>query len=112
MKNYVQSGEFLEITAGAAYSAGDLVEFGTLHGVAVADIANGANGIICMEGVFTLPKLTAASADACTAGGPVYFSSGSVSGSDSSGTRKLVGYAMAAAAQAATTVNVRLANFS
>ena len=80
MKNYVQSGEFLEITAGAAYSAGDLVEFGSLHGVAVADIANGANGIICMEGVFTLPKLTAASGDACTAGGPVYFSSGSVSG--------------------------------
>jgi predicted RecA/RadA family phage recombinase len=32
-----------------------------------------------------------------------------VSGSDSSGTRKLVGYAMAAANQAATTVNVLLA---
>jgi len=109
MKNQVQPGDYIEITAGATIASGDLVQFGSLHGVAVTDIANGANGILCRKGVFTLPKLTAASADACTAGGPVYFSSGSVSGSDSSGTRKLVGYAMAAAAQAATTVNVLLA---
>jgi len=110
MKNEVQSqGDYIEITAGATIASGDLVQFGSLHGVAVADIANGANGIICRKGIFTLPKLTGAAGDACTAGGPVYFSSGSVSGSDSSGTRKLVGYAMAAANQAATTVNVLLA---
>lgn len=109
MKNYIQEGDYLEITAGATIAAGDLVQFGSLHGVAVTDIANGANGIICTKGVFTLPKLTGAAGDACTAGGPVYFSSGSVSGSDSSGTRKLVGYSLAAANQAATTVAVRLA---
>jgi predicted RecA/RadA family phage recombinase len=40
----------------------------------------------------------------------VYFSAGSVSGTDSSGTRKLVGHSMAAANQAATTVDVRLFN--
>ena len=109
MKNEVQShGDYIEITAGATIASGDLVQFGSLHGVAVADIANGANGIICRKGIYTVPKLTGASGDACTAGGPVYFSSGSVSGSDSSGTRKLVGYAMAAANQAATTVNVLL----
>ncbi|MEB3277211.1 MAG: capsid cement protein [Cyanobacteriota bacterium] len=110
MKNYVQSGEYLEITASADIDSGELVQYGSLHGVAVADIANGAKGNIHLEGVYTLPKLVAASADACTAGGPVYFSSGSVSGSDSSGTRKLVGYAVAAAAQAATTVQVLLSN--
>lgn len=109
MKNYIQEGDYLEITAGATIAAGDLVQFGSLHGVAVTDIANGANGIIHTKGVYTLPKLTGASADACTAGGPVYFSSGSVSGSDSSGSRKLVGYSLAAANQAATTVAVRLA---
>ena len=110
MKNHVQEGDYIEITAGSNIASGDLVQFGNLHGVAVTDIANGEKGNICLEGIFTLPKLTAAAGDACTAGGPVYFSSGSVSGSDSSGSRKLVGHAMAAANQAATTVVVRLAN--
>lgn len=110
MKNHVQEGDYIEITAGSTIASGDLVQFGNLHGVAVTDIANGERGNICLEGIFTLPKLTAAAGDACTAGGPVYFSSGSVSGSDSSGSRKLVGHAMAAANQAATTVVVRLAN--
>ena len=110
MKNYVQNGDYIEFTAGATITSGQLVQVGSLHGVAVTDVANGAKGTLAMEGVFTLPKLTAAAGDACTAGGPVYFSSGSVSGSDSSGTRKLVGYSLAAAAQAVTTVQVRLAN--
>jgi len=110
MKNFVQNGEYIDFTAGATITSGQLVQVGSLHGVSVTDVANGAKGTLAMEGVFTLPKLTAASGDACTAGGPVYFSSGSVSGSDSSGTRKLVGYSLAAAAQAVTTVQVRLAN--
>jgi predicted RecA/RadA family phage recombinase len=110
MKNYVQNGDYVEFTAGATITSGQLVQVGSLHGVSVTDVANGAKGTLAMEGVFTLPKLTAAAGDACTAGGPVYFSSGSVSGSDSSGTRKLVGYSLAAAAQAVTTVQVRLAN--
>ena len=110
MKNDSQNGDYIEITAGATIASGDLVQFGSLHGVAVADIANGALGTIALKGVFTLPKLTGASGDACTAGGPVYFSSGSVSGSDSSGTRKLVGHSLAAANQAATSVVVRLVN--
>jgi predicted RecA/RadA family phage recombinase len=108
MKNYVQDGDYLTITASADIDSGELVQYGSLHGVAVTDIANGAQGVIALKGVFTLPKLTAAAGDACTAGGPVYFSSGSVSGTDSSGTRKLVGYSVVAANQAATTVAVRL----
>ena len=110
MKNYVQSGDFIEFTAGATITSGQLVQVGSIHGVSITDVANGAKGTLALQGVFTLPKLTAAAGDACTAGGPVYFSSGSVSGTDSSGTRKLVGYSLAAAAQAATTVQVRLGN--
>jgi predicted RecA/RadA family phage recombinase len=110
MKNYVQDGKYLDFTAAADVDSGDLVQVGSLHGVAVTDVANGAVGSLALQGVYTLPKLTGAAGDATTAGGPVYFSSGSVSGSDSSGTRKLVGYALAAAAQAVTTVQVRLAN--
>jgi len=110
MKNYVQDGKYIEFTAGATITSGQLVQVGDLHGVAVTDVANGATGTLALEGVFTLPKLTAASGDATTAGGPVYFSSGSVSGTDSSGARKKVGYALAVAAQAATTVRVLLDN--
>jgi predicted RecA/RadA family phage recombinase len=110
MKNEVQSqGDYIEITAGATIASGDLVQFGSLHGVAVTDIANGANGIICRKGIYTLPKQTGAAGDACTAGGPVYFKTGKVTGDSDTGTNKLVGYAMAAANQAATTVNVLLA---
>jgi predicted RecA/RadA family phage recombinase len=97
MKNYVQDGKYIEFTAGATITSGQLVQVGDLR-------------VLALEGVFTLPKLTAASGDATTAGGPVYFSSGSVSGTDSSGSRKKVGYALAVAAQAATTVRVLLDN--
>ena len=111
MKNYVQDGKYLDFTAAADVDSGELVQVGSLHGVSVTDVANGAQGVLALKGVYTLPKLTGAAGDAvANAGDPVYFSSGSVSGSDSSGTRKLVGYAMAAAAQAVTTVQVRLSN--
>ena len=110
MKNYVQEGDYIEITASADIDAGELVQVGSLHGVAVTDIANGANGIIHLEGVYTLPKLTAAAGDACTAGGPVYYDASGVSGTDASGTRLLVGHSLVAANQAATTVAVRLQN--
>lgn len=110
MKNYVQDGKYLTHTAGATITSGQLVQVGDLHGVSVTALANGETGTLAMEGVFTLPKLVGAAGDATTAGGPVYFSAGSVSGTDSSGTRKKVGYALAVAAQAATTVQVLLDN--
>lgn len=110
MKNHVQDGKFLEITAAADVDSGDLVQFGKLHGVAVTDGLSGEKLTIALEGVYTLPKLTAAAGDACTAGGAVYFSSGSVTGTDASGTRLPVGMSIEAANQAATTVKVRLDN--
>jgi predicted RecA/RadA family phage recombinase len=111
MKNFIQEGDTIDFTTSGAVTSGQLVQFGNLHGVATTAAAGSGEVIaLALEGVYTLPKLTGAAADACTAGGPVYFSSGSVSGSDSSGTRKLVGHSLAAAAQAATTVRVRLFN--
>ena len=111
MKNYVQDGKYLDFTAAADVDSGDLVQVGSLHGVAVTDVASGAKGVLVMEGVFTLPKLVAAAGDAVAAAGdPVYFSAGSVTGDDDSGDNLLVGYALAAAAQAVATVQVRLSN--
>lgn len=110
MKNFVQNGDYVSFTAGADVKSGDLVQVGSIHGVAVTDVANGAVGTICRKGVFTLNKQTGASTDAVAAAGdPVYFKTGKVTGNSDSGSNKLVGYALAAAAQAATTVQVVLA---
>jgi predicted RecA/RadA family phage recombinase len=112
MKNYVQDGEFIDYTApsNADIASGQLVQVGDLHGVAVTAIPRSTTGSLALKGVFTLPKLTAAAGDATTLGGPVYFSAGSVSGAVGDPVRKLVGHALAVAAQAATTVQVRLSN--
>lgn len=58
MKNFIQEGNYLEITAAAAIAAGEGVLVGNLFGVAVTDIASGENGIIACEGVYNLAKAT------------------------------------------------------
>ena len=60
MKNYVQNGKNLTITASSAYSSGDFVVEGSIVGVAVTDIANGASGVIACEGVFEGTKASGA----------------------------------------------------
>ena len=61
MKNFVQNGANLTITAGSAISSGDFVVVGDLVGVAVTDIANGEDGVISTEGVFQGTKASGAS---------------------------------------------------
>lgn len=105
--NFVQNGDFLEFTAGADVAAGEMVQVGSLFGVATDAVANGAVGVLAMKGVFTLAKENSAGS-ATTVGGPVYFISGEVSGDDDTGNRPLCGHALEVAADGATTVKVRL----
>lgn len=112
MKNFVQNGDFITFTAGATITSGMLVKVGSLFGVAVTDVANGSTGTLALKGVFTLPKTTG-SGTALTAGGPVYFdtsaaATGAVSGDAESAANPLCGYALAAAADGATSATVRL----
>ena len=58
MKNKRFDGNLVTITAGAIYSAGDIVIQGDYVGVAVNDIANGAEGVIDPCGAFELAKTT------------------------------------------------------
>jgi predicted RecA/RadA family phage recombinase len=60
--NYVQDGKTIDYTngTGSTITAGSIVELQHCLGVAVADIANGATGAVAIEGVFTLPKVSAA----------------------------------------------------
>lgn len=62
MKNYVQGGSSLEWTngTGSAVVSGDVVVVGNQIGVAAVDIADTESGTVNMEGVFTLPKVSAA----------------------------------------------------
>ena len=57
MKNYVGTGDILVLTAPATTTSGQGVLFGTLFGVAQADIASGADGPFLTEGIVDLPKL-------------------------------------------------------
>lgn len=59
-KNYIQAGEVIDFTAGADISSGAVVVVGSLVGVAITDIANGDIGAVSVEGVWELPKVSAA----------------------------------------------------
>lgn len=103
MKNYVQEGDRIQITAGADIASGGVVVIGTKIGVACNAIANGATGICATEGVFTLPKL---STDVIAQGALVYWdaSPGEITTTSSGNT--VAGYATAAAGNGVTTINV------
>jgi len=61
-RNQVMSGSVLEWSnaTGSAISSGDVVVIGNILGVAQVDIADGASGAVSVDGVFTVPKATAA----------------------------------------------------
>ena len=60
--NQVNSGKVLTWTngTGSAVSAGDVVVVGNILGVALVDIANGSTGAVCINGRFTVAKVSAA----------------------------------------------------
>jgi predicted RecA/RadA family phage recombinase len=71
MKNFVQNGDFIDFTAAATITSGQLVAVGSLVGVSMTDVASGQKGVLALKGVYDLPKSTAASS-AIAAGAPVY----------------------------------------
>jgi predicted RecA/RadA family phage recombinase len=60
--NHVQPGKVLDYTnnTGSAISSGDVVKVGQILGVALVDIAVGESGSVQIDGVFTVPKVSAA----------------------------------------------------
>lgn len=69
MKNYIQPGKTLAVTAPRALNSGDVVVVGVLAGVAGHDAALGERVTIDLEGVFDLRK---APAQAWTVGAAIY----------------------------------------
>jgi predicted RecA/RadA family phage recombinase len=70
MKNFIQDGDNLTVTAPAAVASGDFVQVGRIRGVAVTSAASGAQVELVTEGVFDIPKT--GSEEFATLGLPVY----------------------------------------
>jgi len=61
-KNFVRDGDIITYSnTGAAIASGDVVVIGNLLGVALVDIAaTTGTGAVAIEGVYSLPKVSAA----------------------------------------------------
>ena len=107
MKNYVQKGENITVTAAAAATSGAGVLVGNLFGIAAGDAAIGEDLDLVTVGVFTMPKVAT---DAFTVGAVVYWDDTAklVTTDDDTGNNPEVGLAVTAAANPSGTVNVRL----
>ena len=107
MKNYVQEGNTITVTAPATVTSGQLVVVGSIMGVAAFDAASGADVEITVEGVLELPKVTT---DVVAQGDKLYWDSGLVKLTKTAGTgsKPMVGVATAAAGNGITTVNCLL----
>ena len=112
-KNYVQEGKVIPFTASGAKTSGQVVVVGSIVGISMGDVANGAVGQFAIEDVFDVPAATAE----ITAGAAVYWDADGnpVGGTAGSGAatatatdNTLMGHAIAAKAAAAGTVRVKL----
>lgn len=106
MKNFVQHGDTVTITAAANITSGQLVNAGVLVGVAGTDALSGEQVAIKTTGVFELPKT---SAQAWTVGAAIYMipASGLCTTATTAG-NILIGCAIEAAANPSATGIVRL----
>ncbi|QQM31987.1 DUF2190 family protein [Martelella lutilitoris] len=106
MKNFIQPGNIVDLTAPAGgLASGQAYLFGSLFGVATTGAAEGQRLAVSLEGVFDLPK---AAGDSLGEGEAVYWDGTAISATSEGNT--LVGHAVAAAPAAATTVYVRVRN--
>ncbi|MBI4906601.1 MAG: DUF2190 family protein [Acidobacteria bacterium] len=107
MKNYIQKGETLTVTAPATITSGAVVVVGSIIGIAATDAASGDEVEVDTEGVFELTKVTT---DAVSQGDKLYWDSGAskVTKTAGTGSKPLVGVATAAAGNGVTSVNCRL----
>jgi len=105
MKNYVQEGKTVTVTAPAAVTSGQFVTVGAIRGVAAFDAAQGEPVEVASEGVFTLPKVAA---DNIAAGDLLYWTGTACTKTAGTGSKPLVGVATKPAAANSTTVQVKL----
>lgn len=106
MKNLVQDGRIVEVTAPYTTLSGQGVLVGvSLFGVAMTDIANGLKGDIALEGVVDIAKEAPL---VITAGDKVYWDNANRRVNKTAAAQINVGVAVADALSADTTVRIKL----
>lgn len=105
MKNFVQPGDVVGVTAPYAVTPGAGVLVGSLFGVAINTAASGAEVEIATTGVFDLAKATGA---AWTVGQRLYWDDSAKNLTGTAGSNKLVAVAVAAAASGDAVGRARL----
>ena len=105
MKNYVQEGKTITVTAPSAVASGQYVVVGAIRGVAAFDAAQGEPVEVATEGVFTLPKVAA---DNVAVGDLLYWNGSACTKTAGTGSRPLMGVAVKPAAANSTMVAVKL----
>lgn len=107
MKNYVQKGETLTLTAPYAVSSGGGALVGSVFGVATNDYGLGEEGEFQTVGVFDLTRQAGASTG-WSPGALIYCDNTNKFVTKTVGTNKLIGVAVKAAADGDATGRVRL----
>lgn len=95
MKNYIQGGDTVTLTAPYAVTSGQGALVGSIFGVATGDIANAAVGEFKTTGVFDLTK---AASQAWTVGVRIYWDDAAkvCTTAAAAGANKLIGVALVA----------------
>jgi predicted RecA/RadA family phage recombinase len=107
VRNFVQEGDHLEVTAPYAVPVGGGCKVGGIFGFAIAAIDNGARGNIIRKGVFTHAKATGASTNWADGGAVYWDDSAKLLTGVASGNTK-IGYGIGAAATGDATGTVLL----
>lgn len=105
MKNYVQPGDNLTLTAPYDLSSGDGALVGAIFGVAAGDALTGKEFDSVTRGVFALDKVTA---NAFAEGAAAFWDNAAKLVTSTAAGNTRIGVATAAAASGAGTANVRL----
>lgn len=109
MRNFVNTDGRIPFVASGNVSAGAGVVVGDRFGVAISDVANTATGWLQKKGVVTLAKPTN---QAFSNGVKLFWDAGNARVTTTEGTdsKRVAGYAYGAAAEAAATCQVDLAD--
>jgi len=105
MKNYIQEGKTLSLTAPYDRTSGQGALVGSIFGVAVTDVLSGATGQFTIEGVFEINKL---STDVVTLGLIIYWDDTNKRCTITASGNTKIGAAIEAAGNGVSTVKVKL----
>jgi len=110
MKNFIQQGDTLTLTPGAAVASGVGYLFGTsLFGVAAADVANGVPGSFVVEGVVEIAKTSAL---AISTGDRLFWDVTNKCVNKTTTAQQCVGIAVSDAANPSPTVRMKIGGYT